>query len=69
MVEIFQTINVCLQEKQDERLSSLDVLGVEDSENDQLDVMKEFEENICRKEDGRLSECIMDAWSQINKNK
>ena len=37
-----------------ERLYSLDVLGVEDrGENDQLDVMKEFHENICRKEDGR----------------
>ena len=37
-----------------ERLYSLDVLGVEDrGENDQLDVMKEFHEHICRKEDGR----------------
>ena len=37
-----------------ERLYSLDVLGVEDrGANDQLDVMKEFHENISRKEDGR----------------
>ena len=37
-----------------ERLYSLDVLGVEDrGENDQLDVMREFHENIGRKDDGR----------------
>ena len=37
-----------------ERLYSLDVLGVEDrGENDQLDVMREFHENISRKDDGR----------------
>ena len=37
-----------------ERLYSLDVLGVEDrGENDQFDVMREFHENISRKDDGR----------------
>ena len=37
-----------------ERLYSLDVLGVEDrGENDQLDVMTDFKENITRREDGR----------------
>ena len=48
-----------------ERLYSLDVLGVEDrGENDQLDVMKEFHENIFRKEDGRYEVSTMDTWSQ-----
>ena len=37
-----------------EKLYSLDVLGVEDrGENDQLDVYKEFRENIVRQSDGR----------------
>lgn len=37
-----------------ERLYSLDVLGVEDQgENDQLDVLCNFEGNIARREDGR----------------
>ena len=39
-----------------ERLYSLDVLGVEDrGENDQLDVFKEFKENVTRQEDGRYN--------------
>ena len=39
-----------------ERLYSLDVLGVEDrGENDQLDVFREFKENVTRQEDGRYS--------------
>ena len=34
------------------RLYSLDVLGVEDrGENDQLDVFREFKENVTRQED------------------
>lgn len=33
---------------------SLDVLGVEDrGENDQLDVLREFKDDITRQEDGR----------------
>ena len=37
-----------------EKLYRLDILGVEDrGENDQLDVCKEFKENITRSEDGR----------------
>ena len=39
-----------------ERLYSLNVLGVEDrGENDQLDVFKEFKENVTRQEDGRYN--------------
>ena len=37
-----------------EKLYSLDVPGVEDrSENDQLDVLREFKESVVRREDGR----------------
>ena len=37
-----------------EKLYSLDVLGVEDrGENDQFDVMRDFKENITRRDDGR----------------
>ena len=37
-----------------EKLYSLDVLGIEDRpENDQLDVLRDFNESIVRKEDGR----------------
>ncbi|XP_015758753.1 PREDICTED: uncharacterized protein LOC107338018 [Acropora digitifera] len=37
-----------------EKLYSLDVLGVQDrGENDQLDVLKEFKDDIRRREDGR----------------
>ena len=37
-----------------EKLYSLDVLGVEDrGENDQFDVMRDFKENIARRDDGR----------------
>ena len=37
-----------------EKLYSLDVLGVQDrGENDQLDVLKEFKDDITRREDGR----------------
>ena len=37
-----------------EKLHSLDVLGVEDRwENDQFDVMRDFKENIARRDDGR----------------
>ena len=37
-----------------ERLYSLDVLGVEDrEENDQFDVLRDFKENIARRDDGR----------------
>ena len=37
-----------------ERLYSLDVLGVKDQgENDQFDVMRDFKENIARRDDGR----------------
>ena len=37
-----------------EKLYRLDILGVEDrGENDQLEVCKEFKENITRSEDGR----------------
>ena len=37
-----------------EKLYSLDVLGVPDQgENDQLDVLKEFKDDITRREDGR----------------
>ena len=37
-----------------EKLYSLDVLGVEDrGENDQLDVLHDFEESVVRKQDGR----------------
>ena len=39
-----------------ERLYSLDVLGVEDrGEYDQLDVFREFKENVTRQEDGRYN--------------
>lgn len=37
-----------------ERLYSLDVLGVEDrGENDELDVLRKFKDDITRQEDGR----------------
>lgn len=37
-----------------EKLYSLDVLGVEDrGENDQFDVLRDFKENIARRDDGR----------------
>ena len=37
-----------------ERLYTLDVLGIEDrGENDQLDVLKEFKDDVMRQEDGR----------------
>ena len=37
-----------------EKLSSLDVLGVEDrGENDQFDVLRDLKENIARRDDGR----------------
>ena len=49
--------NTCMftRESSDyEKLYTLDILGVEDrGENDQLDVCKEFKENITRSEDGR----------------
>ena len=39
-----------------EKLYSLDVLRVEDrGENDQLDVFREFKENVTRQEDGRYN--------------
>ena len=46
---------MCMREICDyEKLYSLDVLGVQDrGENDQLDVLKEFKDDITRREDGR----------------
>ena len=42
-----------------EQLYSLDVLGVEDrGENDQMDILTEFRENITRQEDGRYQVAI-----------
>ena len=36
-----------------EKLYSLDVLGVEDrGENDQFDILRDFKENIARRDDG-----------------
>ena len=43
-----------------EQLYSLDVLGVEDrGENDQMDILTEFRENITRQDDGRYQVAIL----------
>ena len=58
---IIQVMPVCLQEKliDYEQLYSLDVLGVEDrGENDKMQVLSEFRENITRQEDGRYQVSI-----------
>lgn len=48
--------SMCLREANDyEKLCSLDVLGVENSgENNGLDVLRDFKESVVRKEDGRM---------------
>ena len=54
---------MCLREVNDyEKLYSLDVLGVKDQgENDQFDVMRDFKENIARRDDGRYE--VNFPWS------
>ena len=57
MMTMQVTASVCMflrEVNEYEILYSLDVLGIEDlSENDQLDVLRDFNECFVRKEDGR----------------